>query len=247
MKKVMVVTGASRGIGASIARHAGRAGYSVAINYREQADKAEEVVKAIEADGGEAKAFQADVSIEEDVVRLFNEVDEALGPVTALANNAGIMIVDRVEDMKADELNRLWSVNITGSFLCAREAIKRMSTKHGGKGGVIVNLSSIAGKKGGRGERVHYAASKGAINTMTLGLSTEVAGEGIRVNAALPGLVDTDMHEPWGGKKRIDTIGPTIPIGRAGVPDDVGAAVVWLMSDEAGFITGELLEIGGGS
>lgn len=247
MKKVMVVTGASRGIGASIARHAGRAGYSVAVNYREQADKAEDVVKAIEADGGEAKAFQADVSIEEDVVRLFNEVDEALGPVTALANNAGIMIVDRVEDMKADELNRLWSVNITGSFLCAREAIKRMSTKHGGKGGVIVNLSSIAGKKGGRGERVHYAASKGAINTMTLGLSTEVAGEGIRVNAALPGLVDTDMHEPWGGKKRIDTIGPTIPIGRAGVPDDVGAAVVWLMSDEAGFITGELLEIGGGS
>lgn len=247
MKKVMVVTGASRGIGASIARHGGRAGYSVAVNYRDQAAKAEDVVKAIEADGGEAKAFQADVSIEEDVVRLFNEVDEALGPVTALANNAGIMLVDRVEDMKADELSRLWSVNITGSFLCAREAIKRMSTKHGGKGGVIVNLSSIAGKKGGRGDRVHYAASKGAINTMTLGLSTEVAGEGIRVNAALPGLVDTDMHEPWGGKKRIDTIGPTIPIGRAGVPDDVGAAVVWLMSDEASFITGELLEIGGGS
>ncbi len=247
MKKVMVVTGASRGIGASIARHAGKAGYSVAVNYREKSDKADEVAAAIEADGVEAKTFQADVSNEDDVVRLFNEVDEELGPVTALANNAGIMIVDRVEDMKADELNRLWSVNITGSFLCAREAIKRMSTKHGGKGGAIVNLSSIAGKKGGRGERVHYAASKGAVNTMTLGMSTEVAGEGIRVNAVLPGLVDTDMHEPWGGKKRIDTIGPTIPIGRAGVPDDIGAAVVWLMSDEASFITGELLEIGGGS
>ncbi len=247
MKKIMVVTGASRGIGASIARHAGKAGYSVAVNYRDKSDKAEEVATAIEADGAEAKTFQADVSNEDDVVRLFNEVDEVLGPVTHLANNAGIMIVDRVEDMKADELNRLWSINITGSFLCAREAVKRMSTKHGGEGGVIVNLSSIAGKKGGRGERVHYAASKGAINTMTLGLATEVAGEGIRVNAVLPGLVDTDMHEPWGGKKRIDTIGPTIPLGRAGVPDDVGAAVIWLMSDEASFITGELLEIGGGS
>jgi NAD(P)-dependent dehydrogenase (short-subunit alcohol dehydrogenase family) len=247
MKKVMVVTGASRGIGASIARHAGKAGYSVAVHYREKSDKADQVAAAIEADGAEAKTFQADVSNEDDVVRLFNEVDEALGPVTHLANNAGIMIVDRVEDMKADELNRLWSVNITGSFLCAREVIKRMSTKHGGEGGAIVNLSSIAGKKGGRGERVHYAASKGAINTMTLGLATEVAGEGIRVNAVLPGLVDTDMHEPWGGKKRIDTIGPTIPLGRAGVPDDIGAAVVWLMSDEASFITGELLEIGGGS
>ena len=247
MKKVMVVTGASRSIGASIARHAGKAGYSVAVHYREKSDKADQVAAAIEADGAEAKTFQADVSNEDDVVRLFNEVDEALGPVTHLANNAGIMIVDRVEDMKADELNRLWSVNITGSFLCAREVIKRMSTKHGGEGGAIVNLSSIAGKKGGRGERVHYAASKGAINTMTLGLATEVAGEGIRVNAVLPGLVDTDMHEPWGGKKRIDTIGPTIPLGRAGVPDDIGAAVVWLMSDEASFITGELLEIGGGS
>ncbi len=247
MKKVMIVTGASRGIGASIARHAGKAGYSVAVNYREKSDKADEVAAAIEADGAEAKTFQADVANEDDVVRLFNEVDKELGPVTALANNAGIMIVDRVEDMVASELNRLWATNITGSFLCAREAIKRMSTKHGGKGGAIVNLSSIAGKKGGRGERCHYAASKGAINTMTLGMSTEVAGEGIRVNAVLPGLVDTDMHEPWGGKKRIDTIGPTIPIGRAGVPDDIGAAVVWLMSDEASFITGELLEIGGGS
>ena len=247
MEKVIVVTGGSRGIGASIAKYAGRAGYKVCVNYRTRADKAEEVVSTIAAEGGEARALQADVSKEEEVVRMFTEVDSAFGTVSALANNAGIMAVDFVEDMTAENLNRLWAINITGSFLCAREAIRRMARKHGGSGGVIVNLSSIAGKKGGRGQRVHYAASKGAINTMTIGLATEVAGEGIRVNAVLPGLVDTDMHGPWGGKKRIDTIGPTIPLGRAGVPDDVGAAVIWLMSDEASFITGALLEIGGGS
>lgn len=247
MTGVMVVTGGSRGIGAAIARHAGRAGYKVCVNYRERSDEAGEVVATIAAEGGEARAFQADVSVEADVVRLFAEVDEAFGPVTALANNAGIMMVDKVEDMTAEMLNRLWATNVTSAFLCAREAIKRMSTEHGGQGGSIVSLSSIAGKKGGRGQRVHYAASKGALNTMTIGLATEVAGEGIRVNAVLPGLIDTDMHGPWGGKKRIETIGPTIPLGRAGVPDDVAAAVVWLMSDAAGFITGELLEIGGGS
>lgn len=247
MKGAIVVTGGSRGIGASIARHAGRAGYKVCVNYRERADKAEEVVAAIAAEGGEAKAIQADVSLEPDVERLFAEVDTSLGPVTALANNAGIMLADLVEDMTADILNRLWATNITSAFLCAREAVRRMSTRHGGAGGSIVNISSIAGKKGGRGQRVHYAASKGALNTMTIGLATEVAGEGIRVNAVLPGLIDTEMHEPWGGKKRIETIGPTIPIGRAGVPDDVAAAVLWLMSDQAGFVTGELLEVGGGS
>jgi NAD(P)-dependent dehydrogenase (short-subunit alcohol dehydrogenase family) len=247
MTGVMVVTGGSRGIGASIARHAGRAGYKVCVNYRERADKAEEVVAAIAAAGGEAKAIRADVSREAEVERLFAEVDAGLGPVTALANNAGIMVADLVEDMSADVLNRLWATNITSAFLCAREAIRRMSSRHGGAGGSIVNLSSIAGKKGGRGQRVHYAASKGALNTMTIGLATEVAGEGIRVNAVLPGLIDTDMHEPWGGKKRIETIGPTIPVGRAGVPDDVAAAVLWLMSDQAGFVTGELLEVGGGS
>ncbi len=247
MEKVIVVTGGSRGIGASIAKYAGRAGYKVCVNYRTRADKAEEVVTTIAAEGGEARAFQADVSKEKEVVRMFTEVDSAFGTVSALANNAGIMAVDFVENMTAENLNRLWAINITGSFLCAREAIRRMARKHGGSGGVIVNLSSIAGKKGGRGQRVHYAASKGAINTMTIGLASEVAGEGIRVNAVLPGLVDTDMHGPWGGKKRIDTIGPTIPLGRAGVPDDVGAAVIWLMSDEASFITGALLEIGGGS
>ena len=247
MTGVMVVTGGSRGIGAAIARHAGHAGYKVCVNYRERADKAEEVVAAIAAAGGEAKAIQADVSQEAEVRRLFAEVDASLGPVTALANNAGIMMVELVEDMSADILNHLWATNITSAFLCAREAIRRMSSKHGGGGGSIVNLSSIASKKGGRGQRVHYAASKGALNTMTIGLATEVAGEGIRVNAVLPGLIDTDMHEPWGGKKRIETIGPTIPVGRAGVPDDVAAAVLWLMSDQAGFITGELLEVGGGS
>jgi NAD(P)-dependent dehydrogenase (short-subunit alcohol dehydrogenase family) len=247
MEKVIVVTGGSRGIGASIAKYAGRSGYKVCVNYRNQAEKAEEVVAAIEAKGGEAMAVQADVSREEEVVRMFAEVDSAFGPVTALANNAGIMAVDYIEDMTAEILNQLWAINITGSFLCAREAVRRMARRHGGSGGVIVNLSSIAGKKGGRGQRVHYAASKGAINTMTISLAAEVAREGIRVNAVLPGLVDTDMHKPWGGKKRIDTIGPTIPLGRAGVPDDVASAVIWLMSDEASFITGALLEISGGS
>lgn len=247
MNKVLVVTGGSRGIGAAIARQGGRAGYKVCVNYRDRADKAEEVVADIAAGGGEAKAFQADVSSEGDVVRLFAEVDEVLGPVTALANNAGIMQVGTIEEVTAEDLGHLWAVNLSGPFLCAREAVRRMARKHGGGGGAIVNISSIAGKKGGRGQRVPYAASKGAINTMTIGLSNEVAGEGIRVNAVLPGLVDTDMHDPWGGKKRIESIGPTIPLGRAGVPDDVAAAVIWLMSDEASFITGELLEVGGGS
>lgn len=247
MTGVLVVTGGSRGIGASIAKHGARAGYKVCVNYRERADKAEEVVAAIAAEGGEAVAIQADVSQDDQATRLFAEVDEALGPVTALANNAGIMRVESIEDMTAEMLNQLWATNITSAFLCAREAVKRMARRHGGSGGSIVNLSSIAGKKGGRGQRVHYAASKGALNIMAIGLATEVAGEGIRVNSVLPGLIDTDMHGPWGGKKRIETIGPTIPLGRAGVPDDVGAAVIWLMSDQASFITGELLEVGGGS
>jgi NAD(P)-dependent dehydrogenase (short-subunit alcohol dehydrogenase family) len=247
MNKVLVVTGGSRGIGAAIARQGARAGYKVCVNYRDKAEKAEEVVADIVADGGKAKAFQADVSSEGDVVRLFAEVDEALGPITALANNAGIMQVGTIEEVTAEDLGHLWAVNLSGPFLCAREAVRRMARKHGGGGGASVNISSIAGKKGGRGQRVPYAASKGAINTMTIGLSNEVAGEGIRVNAVLPGLVDTDMHDPWGGKKRIESIGPTIPLGRAGVPDDVAAAVIWLMSDEASFITGELLEVGGGS
>ncbi len=247
MAKTVLVTGASRGIGASVATLAGKAGYIVCVNYRERADKAEGVVARIEAAGGRAAAFQADVSAEKDVMRMFDEADAKFGPVTALVNNAGVMIAHRVVDMDADMLNRLWAINITSCFLCAREAIRRMSTSNDGSGGAIVNVSSIAGKKGGRGERVHYAASKGAVNTMTLGLAAEVAAEGIRVNAVLPGLVDTDLHEPFGGKARIDRIGPTIPLGRAGLPDDVGAAVVWLLSDEASFITGALLEVGGGS
>jgi len=228
MGKTLIVTGGSRGIGASVARLAGKAGYEVAVNYRERGDKAEEVVNDILSAGGRAAAFQADVSVEEDVVRLFKEVDSQLAPLAALVNNAGIMIGHKVVDMDAEMLTRLWAVNITSCFLCSREAVRRMAKSSGGSGGGIVNVSSIAGKKGGRGERVHYAASKGAVNTMTLGLATEVASEGIRVNAVLPSLVDTDLQLPFGGKERVAKIAFTIPLGRCGEADDVGQAVIWL-------------------
>lgn len=246
MGKTLIVTGGSRGIGASVARLGAKAGYHVAVNYRERADKAEEVVNDIVAAGGRAAAFQADVSVEDDVVRLFTEVDAQMPPLAALVNNAGIMIGHKVVDMDAEMLSHLWAVNITSCFLCSREAVRRMAKSSGGTGGAIVNVSSIAGKKGGRGERVHYAASKGAVNTMTLGLATETAVEGIRVNAVLPSMVDTDLQLPFGGKERVAKIGPTIPLGRCGEPDDIGRAVIWLLSDEANWITGELLELTGG-
>jgi NAD(P)-dependent dehydrogenase (short-subunit alcohol dehydrogenase family) len=238
----MVITGGGRGIGAATARLAAQRGYAVCINYRKDAAAAEKLAREIKG-----VAVQGDVASEPDVVRLFRTVDEKLGRVTALVNNAGI--VDRgsrVEAMTAERIQRMLAVNVTGSFLCAREAIKRMSTRHGGKGGAIVNLSSIAAKLGGSGEYVDYAASKGAIDTFTIGLAKEVGPEGIRVNAVRPGIIRTEIHITSGDPGRVERIGATAPLQRPGEAQEIASAIVWLASDEASYITGALLDISGG-
>jgi NAD(P)-dependent dehydrogenase (short-subunit alcohol dehydrogenase family) len=243
--KVMVITGGGRGIGAATARLAAQRGYAVAINYRQDRAAAERLVASIEK--GKAIAVAADVASEEDVVRLFKTVDDRLGRVTALVNNAGI--VDRgtrVEAMSAARIQRMLAVNVTGSFLCAREAVKRMSTRHGGSGGSIVNLSSVAARLGGPGEYVDYAASKGAIDTFTVGLAKEVGAEGIRVNAVRPGVIRTEIHLTSGDPGRVERIGNMAPLARAGEPDEIARTIVWLASDEASYITGALLDVAGG-
>ena len=240
--KVMIVTGGGRGIGAATARLAAERGYAVCINYRRNADAAERLAREIKA-----IAVQADVASETDVVRLFKTVDDKLGGVTALVNNAGI--VDRgtrVEQMSAERIQRMLAVNVTGSFLCAREAVRRMSTRHGGKGGAIVNVSSVAARLGGSGEYVDYAASKGAIDTFTIGLAKEVGPEGIRVNAVRPGVIRTEIHVTSGDPGRVDRIGRSAPLERPGEPEEIARAIVWLASDEASYITGALLDIAGG-
>ena len=243
--KVMVITGGGRGIGAATARLAAQRGYAVAINYRQDGAAAERLVASIEK--GKAIAVAADVASEEDVVRLFRTVDEKLGRITALVNNAGI--VDRgtrVEAMSAARIQRMLAVNVTGSFLCAREAVKRMSTRHGGSGGSIVNVSSVAARLGGPGEYVDYAASKGAIDTFTVGLAKEVGAEGIRVNAVRPGVIRTEIHLTSGDPGRVERIGSMAPLARAGEPDEIARTIVWLASDEASYITGALLDVAGG-
>ncbi|HEX9583206.1 MAG TPA: SDR family NAD(P)-dependent oxidoreductase, partial [Gammaproteobacteria bacterium] len=219
---VAVITGASRGIGAATARLAAARGYAVAINYRTNGGAAEKVVGDIEAAGGRAVSIQADVSEEQDVLRLFETVDRSLGTVTALVNNAGILETQmRVADMTAERLNRVFRINVTGSFLCAREAIRRMSTRSGGPGGAIVNLSSGASRLGAPGEYVDYAASKGAIDTLTIGLSKEIAEEGIRVNAVRPGFIYTDIHASGGEPGRVDRVKAFVPMKRGGTPEEV--------------------------
>ena len=246
MSDVLVVTGGSRGIGAAVARLAGEAGYVVCVNYRENAGKAAEVVGAIKSGGGTAVAVQADVSRDEEVVRLFREVDERLGPVTALVNNAGIIGGEsRVDEIDAASLSRLWATNITSCFLCAREAVRRMSRAHGGAGGAIVNVSSLSARLPGAGNRAHYGTSKGAVNTFTVALANEVAAEGVRVNAVLPGAVDTDMQAPYGGIERLKRLAPTIPVGRWAEPEEIAEAILWLLSDKASYVTGSLLEVSG--
>ncbi len=245
--KVIVITGGSRGIGAATARLAAARGYAVCVNYVKRRDAANAVVSEITSRGGTAIAVAANVAVESEVVDLFNTVDEKLGLVTALVNNAGILETQmRVEDMNAARLNRIFAANVTGSILCAREAIRRMSTRHGGHGGAIVNVSSAASRLGSAGEYVDYAASKGAIDTFTIGLSQEVAVEGIRVNAVRPAFIYTDIHASGGEPGRVDRIKDAIPMKRGGQPEEVAHAILWLLSEEASYATGTFIDLAGG-
>ena len=247
MSGIVVVTGASRGIGAATARLGGCRGHAVCVNYVHARDEAEAVARHIREAGGRAIAVGADTSVEADVERMFADVDDAFGAVTALVNNAGVTGgFRRVEEVDAELLERVLAVNVTGCFLCAREAVRRMSTKRGGKGGVIVNVSSTASWLGGGGEWVHYAASKGAIDTFTVGLAREVAGEGIRVNAVNPGLIATGLHAAAGAPERVERLASAVPLGRGGTPDEVAEAILWLLSDAASFVTGARLPVSGG-
>ena len=245
--QVLLITGGSRGIGAATALRAARAGYAVAINYTRQSLAADEVVRAIRAEGGTALTVQADVGDEAQIVAMFQKVDAKLGRLTALVNNAGIVDARAdVAQMDAARLERMFRINVTGSFLCAREAVRRMSTRHGGKGGAIVNVSSAAARLGSPGQYVDYAASKGAIDTFTVGLAKEVADQGIRVNAVRPGLIDTEIHASGGMPTRAFDLAGTVPMQRTGTADEVAAAVCWLLSAEASYTTGTLLDVGGG-
>lgn len=243
----LIVTGSSRGIGAATARLAAQRGYSVAVNFSSGESEAKKIATEINAAGGSALTIHADVSQESQIVALFTTAERELGPITALVNNAGITGgFARVENVTAAAIERTLAVNVTGSILCAREAVRRMSTKRGGSGGAIVNISSIAARTGAAGEWVHYAASKGAIDTFTVGLAREVATEGIRVNAVKPGLVDTEIHAANGEPGRLQRLMGTIPMNRPGQPNEVAEAVLWLLSPAASYVTGSILEIGGG-
>ncbi|OLO07423.1 NAD(P)-dependent oxidoreductase [Salinicola sp. MH3R3-1] len=245
MKPVMIITGAGRGIGAATAIMAAQKGYAVAVNYRSDKASADKVVAEIEADGGRALAIQADIVDEAAIVAMFETVDRELGSVDVLVNNAGIVDqISRVDEMSFERVDRMMKINVVGPFICAREAIKRMSTKHGGKGGAIVNIGSAASHLGGPGEYVDYAASKGAIDTMTEGLSKEVAGEGIRVNTIRPGVIRTTIHASGGNPDKPDVAGSVIPMGRIGEPEEIANGILWLA--EAGFTTGALVDIDGG-
>jgi NAD(P)-dependent dehydrogenase (short-subunit alcohol dehydrogenase family) len=243
----LIVTGASRGIGAAVALAAGHAGYDVAVNYAGDELSAAKVVHAIEGAGRRAVAIRADVAHELDVKRLFAEAAERLGVVSALVNNAGITGgFARVDEVTLATIERVFAVNVTGTMLCSREAVRRMSTKHGGSGGAIVNMSSRAATLGGAGEWVHYAATKGAIDTFTIGLAREVADEDIRVNAVAPGLIDTDLHAAAGEPGRIDRMAPGVPMKRPGSAEEIAAGVLWLLSPEASYVTGTIVPIAGG-
>ncbi|MGH7871159.1 MAG: SDR family oxidoreductase [Candidatus Binatia bacterium] len=247
MNNVILITGGSRGIGATTARLAAQCGYAVCCSYLRDLEAANGVVNEIMQAGGTALAIQVDVSVEADVIRLFKAIDHSLGPVTALVNNAGIVEQQmRVEHMDAARLNRVFAINVTGAFLCAREAVRRMSTKHGGSGGAIVNISSVASRLGSPDEYVDYAASKAAIDALTIGLAKEVALEGIRVNALRPGVVYTEIHASGGEPNRVERVKQAVPMKRGGQPEEVARAVLWLLSDEASYSTGAILDVSGG-
>lgn len=244
---VLLVTGGGRGIGAATARMAARQGWSVAVNYARDSLAADEVVRAIRAEGGQAMSVQADVSDEAQVVTLFERIDARFGRLTGLVNNAGVVDVSaRVDQMDAQRLHRMFDINVIGSMLCAREAVRRMSTLHGGEGGAIVNVSSAASRLGSPGQYVDYAAAKGAIDAFTIGLAKEVAAEGIRVNAVRPGLIETDIHASGGLPNRVRDLAHTVPMQRGGTADEVAQAIVWLLSPAASYTTMTLMDISGG-
>lgn len=242
-----LITGGSRGIGAATALLAASQGWTVAINYLRHAHAAEAIAQKIRDAGGVALTIQADVSVEADVITMFETIDHELGPLGALVNNAGVVDhASRVDQMLGERLRRMFSINVLGSFYCAREAVRRMSTRYGGAGGSIVNVSSAAARLGSPHEYVDYAASKGALDVLTIGLAKEVAGEGIRVNSVRPGVIDTEIHASGGRPNRLDEITPGVPMGRGGTPEEVAQSIVWLMSDASPFTTMSFLEISGG-
>ncbi|MDD0842588.1 SDR family oxidoreductase [Pseudomonas sp. Gutcm_11s] len=247
MNKVMLITGASRGIGAATARLAARQGYDLLLSYRQQAQAAQALVAEITASGGRAHAVQADVDNEDDVLRLFAELDAHYGRLDALVNNAGMLEKQmRLEQMDAARWQRVLSTNVIGTFLCCREAIRRMSSRQGGAGGAIVNVSSMAARLGSPGEYIDYAAAKGAVDSLTIGLARELAGDGIRVNAVRPGLIDTDIHAAGGEPGRIERLKGSVPLQRGGTPEEVAEAILWLASAQSSYCTGTFIDVSGG-
>lgn len=246
-RRTLLVTGGSRGIGAAVCRLAGQRGYRVAVNYVSNREAAEAVVSDIEKAGGEAFAVAGDVGREADILAMFEAVDRRFGSLDALVNNAGVVDkMARVDEIDAARLERMFRINVVGSFLCAREAVRRMSTRHGGKGGAIVNLSSAAARLGSAGWYVDYAASKGAIDTMTKGLALEIAAEGVRVNGVRPGIIDTEIHASGGEPGRVAEVRGGLPMKREGTAEEVAMGILWLLSDEASYATGTTIDITGG-